>query len=71
VDVPAETFACKVGEAQPAAPEEISGRDAKQSIFEDVSRLPQTVLENPAKAGSVRLATTPTWPKPNRANSGS
>ncbi len=58
VDVPAETFACKVEKLNLLLLKKSPARDAMQSIFEDVSRLPQTVLENPAKAGSVRLATT-------------
>ena len=58
VDVPAETFACKVEKLNLLLLKKSPARDAMQSIFEDVSRLPQTVLENPAKAESVRLATT-------------
>ena len=58
VDVPAETFACNVEKLNLLLLKKSPARDAMQSIFEDVSRLPQTVLENPAKAGSVRLATT-------------
>lgn len=57
VDVPAEMFTLKVEKLGLQILKKAPATDLLQSIFEDVSRLPRTVLENPAKAASVKLAT--------------
>ena len=57
VDVPAEMFTLKVEKLGLQILKKVPAPDLLQSIFEDVSRLPRTVLENPAKAASVKLAT--------------
>lgn len=56
VDVAAETFTHKVEQLNLQILQRRSSPDLLQSIAEDVSRLPQHVLENQSKHPSVRLA---------------
>jgi len=56
VDVAAETFTHKVERLNLQILQGKASPDLLQSITEDVSRLPQHVLEHPARQASVRLA---------------